>query len=54
MVAEGRSNKEIAQLLNISPKTVATHRSNLMDTLKIRGAAQLALYAAKKGLVKSE
>lgn len=53
MVAEGCSNKGIAQSLDISPRTVATHRTNLMDTLKIHGAAQLALYAAKKGLVKS-
>jgi two-component system, NarL family, response regulator NreC len=52
MVAEGRSNKEIARLLDISPKTVATHRNNLMETLNIRGTAQLALYAVKKGLVK--
>ena len=54
MVAEGYSNKETAQLLDISPKTVATHRTNLMETLKIHGAAQLALYAVKKGLVKPE
>src|ERR1700691_5846902 len=53
-VAEGRSNKEIAQLLAITPKTVAIHRGNLMRKLNIRGAAQLALFAAKKGLVKSE
>jgi DNA-binding NarL/FixJ family response regulator len=53
-VAEGRSNKEIAQLLDITPKTVAIHRANLMRKLNIRGAAQLALFAAKKGLVKSE
>ncbi len=53
-VAEGRSNKEIAQLLDITPKTVVIHRANLMRKLNIRGAAQLALFAAKKGLVKSE
>ena len=53
-VAEGRSNKGIAQLLRITPKTVAIHRANLMKKLNIRGAAQLALFAAKKGLVKSE
>jgi DNA-binding NarL/FixJ family response regulator len=53
-VAEGRSNKEIAQLLDIAHKTVAIHRANLMRKLNIRGAAQLALFAAKKGLVKSE
>ena len=54
LVAEGNSNKETAQLLDISPRTVATHRTNLMETLKIRGAAQLTLYAVKKGLVKSD
>ena len=54
MVAEGRSNKEIAQLLGISPKTVAIHRTNLMQTLDVHGAAQLALYAVRKGLVKPE
>jgi DNA-binding NarL/FixJ family response regulator len=54
LVAEGHSNKETAQLLDISPKTVATHRTNLMETLKIHGAAQLALYAVKKGLVKPQ
>jgi DNA-binding NarL/FixJ family response regulator len=53
-VAEGRSNKEIAQLLAITPKTVAIHRANLMRKLNIHGAAQLALFASKKGLVKSE
>ncbi len=54
MVAEGRSNKEIAQLLDISPKTVAIHRTNLMQTLDIHSTAKLALYAVKKGLVKPE
>ncbi len=54
MVAEGNSSKEIAQLLGISPKTVAVHRDNLMQTLNIHGVAQLALYAVKKGLVKPE
>jgi DNA-binding NarL/FixJ family response regulator len=54
MVAEGRSNKEVAQLLGISPKTVAIHRTNLMQKLNVHGTAQLALYAVKKGLIKSE
>jgi two-component system, NarL family, response regulator NreC len=53
-VAEGRSNKEIARLLDITPKTVAIHRGNLMRKLNVRGAAQLALFAVKKGLIKSE
>lgn len=54
MVAEGRSNKGIAQLLGISPKTVAIHRTNLMQKLNVHGAAQLTLFAVKKGLVKPE
>lgn len=54
MVAEGLSNKQIAQLLDISPKTVAIHRTHLMQTLDLHGTAKLALYAVKKGLVKPE
>ena len=54
MVAEGRSNKEVAQLLEITPKTVAIHRANLMRKLNVHGTAQLALYAVKKGLVRAE
>lgn len=52
MVAEGLSNKEVAQRLEVTPKTVAIHRANLMRKLNIRGTAQLALFAAKRGLVK--
>ncbi len=54
MVAEGKSSKEIAHILDISPKTVAIHRSNLMETLGIHGTAQLTLYAVKKGLINPE
>ncbi len=54
MVAEGRSNKEVAQLLDITPKTVAIHRANLMRKLNVHGTAQLALYAVKKGMVRAE
>jgi two-component system, NarL family, response regulator NreC len=54
MVAEGRSSKEIAQSLGTSPKTIAVHRSNLMQKLDIHSAAELALYAVKRGLVKPE
>ena len=51
MIAEGKSNKEIAALLNLSVNTVAVHRANLMDTLNIHKAAELATYAMRKGLV---
>ena len=51
LIAHGKSNKEIAVLLNLSVNTVAVHRANLMSTLKVHKAAELVLYAVKKGLV---
>jgi len=50
-IAEGKSNKEIAALLGLSVNTVAVHRANLMDSLNIHKAAELVLYAVRKGLV---
>jgi DNA-binding NarL/FixJ family response regulator len=54
LIAHGKSNKEIAVLLNVSVNTVAVHRANLMSTLKVHKAAELVLYAVKKGLVVPE
>lgn len=54
LVAQGKSNKEIAQLLEISPNTVAVHRANLMETLGLHRTAELVLYAVKKGFVRPE
>jgi len=51
LIAEGKSNKEIATLLNISVNTVAVHRARVMDTLGIHRTAELVLYAVKKGLI---
>jgi DNA-binding NarL/FixJ family response regulator len=51
LIASGKSNKEIAVLLDLSVNTVAVHRANLMNTLQIHKAAELVLYAVKKGLV---
>ena len=51
LIAEGKSNKEIAVLLNISVNTVAVHRAHLMETLGFHRTAELVLYAVKKGLV---
>jgi DNA-binding NarL/FixJ family response regulator len=50
-IAEGKSNKEIAGFLSLSVNTVAVHRANLMDALNIHKAAELVLYAVRKGLV---
>jgi DNA-binding NarL/FixJ family response regulator len=51
LIATGKSNKEIAVLLDLSVNTVAVHRANLMNTLQIHKAAELVLYAVKRGLV---
>jgi two-component system, NarL family, response regulator NreC len=51
LVAEGKSSKEIAQLLNLSVYTVETHRGNIMQKLNLRGIPELILYAVRKGIV---
>ena len=54
LVAEGHSNKEIANRLNVALKTVETHRTELMDRLGIHGVASLVRYAIQVGLVRPE
>jgi DNA-binding NarL/FixJ family response regulator len=54
LIAQGRSTKEIAALLGISANTVAVHRTNLMNTLGVHKATELAIVAMKKGLVVPE
>ena len=51
MVAEGKSTKEIAFALDVSVKTVETHRAALMERLDIRDVAGLVMYAVRHGLV---
>lgn len=53
-VANGYKNREIAQKLGISAKTVETHRANIMNKLALRNVAELILYCFRKGLVKLE
>ena len=54
LIAQGKSNKEIAILLGISVNTVAVHRARIMDTLGLHRTAELVLFAVKKGLVQTE
>ncbi len=51
MLAEGKSNKDIATLLNLSLYTVETHRRNLQDKLNLHSLAELILYAVRKGII---
>jgi DNA-binding NarL/FixJ family response regulator len=51
MIVDGKSNKEIAAVLNLSANTVAVHRANMMDALGIHKAAELVVYAIRHGLV---
>ena len=53
LIAQGKSNKEIAVMLDISFNTVAVHRARVMETLGIHRTAELVLYAVKKGLIPS-
>ncbi|MGA9407845.1 MAG: response regulator transcription factor [Bacteroidota bacterium] len=54
LIAEGRTTKEIAGILNVSPKTVETHRTQLMDRLNIHDIAGLVRYALQVGVVSPE
>jgi DNA-binding NarL/FixJ family response regulator len=54
LVAEGKSSKEVAQLLNLSVKTVEAHRGQIMDRLEIHDLAGLVRYAIRAGLVSPE
>lgn len=51
LLAEGRSNKECARLLGISPYTVETHRTRLMQKLDLHSTADLVLYAVRKKII---
>jgi DNA-binding NarL/FixJ family response regulator len=51
LLAEGRSNKEVATLLDLGLSTVETHRSNLMQKLSLHNTAEIVLYAVRKGLI---
>ncbi len=51
LVAEGRTNKEIANLLNISPYTIDTHRTHILQKLNLHSAPELILYAVRKGII---
>jgi DNA-binding NarL/FixJ family response regulator len=51
LLAEGRSNKEVASLLDLGLSTVETHRANLMQKLNLHNTAEIVLYAVRKGII---
>jgi DNA-binding NarL/FixJ family response regulator len=51
LLAEGRSNKEVATLLDVGLSTVETHRANLMQKLNLHNTAEVVLYAVRKGMI---
>ncbi|HRJ45582.1 MAG TPA: response regulator transcription factor, partial [Caldilineaceae bacterium] len=53
-IAEGKTNREIADVLVISPKTVDRHRENIMQKLNLHSRVELVKYAISKGLIQVE
>ena len=51
LIAEGKSNKDVANMLNLSPYTVDTHRGNIMEKLNLHSVPELILYAVRKGVI---
>ena len=51
LLAEGKNNKDVANLLNLSLYTVETHRSNIFQKLNLHSSAELILYAIRKGVI---
>jgi DNA-binding NarL/FixJ family response regulator len=51
LLAEGKSNKDVANMLKLSLYTVETHRGNMLQKLNLHGTAELILYAVRKGVI---
>ena len=54
LLAEGKSTKEVASVLDLSVKTAETHRSNIMRKLNIHSVSELVLYAIRNNIIQAE
>ena len=54
LLAEGKSNKETAAVLKLSPYTVESHRTNLMQKLGLHNTAEIVLYAVRKAIISAQ
>lgn len=54
LIAEGNSNKEIAEIISRSVETVRTHRANLMEKLDVHSAEEIREFALREGIIKDE
>lgn len=52
LIAEAKTNKEMAALLNVSVSTIETHRARIMDKLGLHSAAEIVLYAVRRGVIR--
>jgi DNA-binding NarL/FixJ family response regulator len=52
LIAEAKTNNEIAGLLSVSPSTVETHRAHIMEKLDLHSAAEIVLYAVRRGVIR--
>ena len=52
LLAEGKSNKDVAALLKLSPYTVETHRTHIMQKLNLHNTAEIVLYAVRKKIIR--
>ena len=51
LLAEGKTNKDVARILNIGLTTVETHRANIMSKLGLHSTAEIVLYAVRKKII---
>jgi DNA-binding NarL/FixJ family response regulator len=54
LIAEGHSNRESAEILHVSVKTIESHRSKLMQKLDLDSTAEIVQYAIRKGVISSD